>query len=169
MTALLFLAGIGAGCLGALVGIGGGVVLEGDSDRLGEAHYRGPVVLSWDEVLEAAGNPGRGEDLVYHEFAHKLDMLNGAADGVPPIDDVELVKRWLRVLPAELNRLRRDTDAGRHTLLDPYGGTNEAEFFAVASECFFDLPVEMKEQHPRLYDLWREFYRQDPAAAQINT
>lgn len=145
------------------VPLGGGMVLEGTGERLGEAHHRGPVLLAWGDVLEAARNPGRGENLVYHEFAHKIDMLNGAADGVPPIDNVDLVNRWLRVLPAELNRLRRDSEAGRPTLLDPYGATNEAEFFAVATECFFDLPDEMEVQHPRLYDLWREFYHQDPA------
>lgn len=141
-----------------------GLALEGGkNDTLGQTMHRGPVLLSWKEFYDDFNNPGRGKNLVYHEFAHKIDMLNGAADGVPPIDDVNLVNRWLHVLPAELNRLRRDSETGRPTLLDPYGATNEAEFFAVASECFFDLPHEMKNQHPRLYDLWREFYRQDPA------
>ncbi len=145
------------------VPMGGGVVMQRDSDRLGEAHKRGPVVLSWDEVLEAARDPGRGENLVYHEFAHKLDMLNGEADGIPPIDDSRLLQRWLKVLAAELGRLRRDAAAGRETLLDPYGGENEAEFFAVASECFFELPQDMRVQHPQLYSVFSEFYCQDPA------
>ncbi|MBM4070659.1 MAG: zinc-dependent peptidase [Planctomycetes bacterium] len=146
------------------VPMGGGVVMQRDSDRLGEAHRRGPVVLSWDDVLEAARNPGRGENLVYHEFAHKLDMLNGEADGIPPIDDGKLIERWLKVLPAELDSLRRASAAGRETLLDPYGAENEAEFFAVASECFFDLPQDLRARHPRLYAILGEFYRQDPAA-----
>lgn len=146
------------------VPMGGSMVMQRDSDRLGEAHKRGPVVLSWDDVLEAARNPGRGENLVYHEFAHKLDMLNGEADGIPPLDDPRLVERWLKIMPAELNRLRREVAAGRETLLDPYGAENEAEFFAVASECFFDLAQDMRVEHPRLYALFTEFYRQDPAS-----
>lgn len=145
------------------VPLGDGVVLEGRSERLGEAHYRGPVILSWQEVEEAACNPGRGENLVYHEFAHQIDMLNGAIDGVPPLEDEELARRWLRVMPAELDRLRRDAAAGRPTLLDTYGAKDESEFFAVTTECFFDCPALLFERHPQLYRLWQEFFRQDPA------
>jgi hypothetical protein len=142
-----------------------GLALEGGkSDVLGQSVHRGPVLLSWKEVVDDLGNAGEGKNLIYHEFAHKLDMLNGEADGIPPIDDAGLVERWLEIMPAELKRLRRAAAAGRDTLLDSYGAENEVEFFAVASECFFQLPRDMRLKHPQLYAILSEFYRQDPAA-----
>lgn len=140
-----------------------GLALEGKSDVLGQAMYRGPVLLSWKEVLDDIDNAGSGKNLIYHEFAHKLDMLNGDADGVPPIDDADLLQRWLEMLPAELSRLRRAANSGRRTLLDPYGAENEAEFFAVASECFFDAPEKMQAQHAPLFGILTEIYRGVPA------
>jgi Mlc titration factor MtfA (ptsG expression regulator) len=139
-----------------------GVVHEGEG-RLGEAHYRGPVVLSWAEVLADGRHPHRGRNLVYHEFAHQLDMLDGVIDGTPPLRDRAQYRKWQRVMTAEYRRLIDDSERGRATLLDEYGTTDEAEFFAVATECFFDRPVPMKRRHPQLYDLLRDYYRQDPA------
>ncbi|HWY86132.1 MAG TPA: zinc-dependent peptidase, partial [Gemmataceae bacterium] len=94
-------------------------------------------------------------------FAHQLDMLNGAADGVPLLPR-PLRQRWQHVMAREYQRLCRSADRGRETLIDPYGTTDPAEFFAVVTECFFDAPAEMKEQHPDLYELFQEYYRQDP-------
>jgi len=141
----------------------GEVVLEDESDRLGEAHYRGPVILSWDDVAWDARHAGQGTNLVFHEFAHPIDMHNGAADGVPVLPRA-LRRRWQEVMAVEYKRLCRAADRGRETLIDPYGATDPAEFFAVVTECFFDVPTPMRQDHPDLYALFREFYRQDPAA-----
>jgi Mlc titration factor MtfA (ptsG expression regulator) len=142
----------------------GGAILEGTTDRLGEAHYRGPVILAWDEVLADGRHPNRGQNLVFHEFAHQLDMLDGVIDGTPPLRDRNQARRWHDIMTTEYQRLIRASEQGRATLLDKYGTTDEAEFFAVATECFFDRPTAMAQRHPQLYDLLREYYRQDPAA-----
>lgn len=141
----------------------GGIVLEGESPRVGEAWYRGPVILAWDDVRRGGASPNHGHNLVLHEFAHQLDMLNGAdADGVPVIEEQERADRWLGVTEKEYQRLCRDCDAGRHTLLDCYGTTNKAEFFAVATEGFFQLPRKIQHHHPELYAILSDFYNYDP-------
>lgn len=145
-------------------GIGGGALMEEESERLGEAHYRGPVVLSWKEIEENARLPGYGSNLVFHEFAHQLDMLNGAADGTPVLPSDELAVRWAKTMDVEYRRLQRAERRRRRTLLDPYGASDPAEFFAVTTECFFDAPQAMRQEYPALYDLFRDYYRQDPAA-----
>jgi Mlc titration factor MtfA (ptsG expression regulator) len=142
----------------------GGVVREMTSARLGEAHYRGPVVLSWAEVLADGRHPSGGKNLVFHEFAHQLDMLDGLIDGTPPLETPGQYRRWREVMTAEYQALRRASEHGRATLLDQYGTTNEAEFFAVATECFFDKPTLLAHRHPRLYEVLRDYYHQDPAA-----
>lgn len=131
---------------------------------LGEAHQRGPVILTWDAVRRSARHPEIGHNVVYHEFAHKLDMLDGAVDGVPPLGDAAEYERWERVFAEELARLRALSDAGQEGLLDPYGSTDEGEFFAVVTETFFDRPRELAAEHPALYAVLAEFFRQDPAA-----
>jgi Mlc titration factor MtfA (ptsG expression regulator) len=141
-----------------------GAIVDAGSGRLGEAHYRGPVILSWSEVLADGRHPCAGKNLVFHEFAHQLDMLDGAIDGTPPLKDRDAYRRWQEVMTAEYRQLIEASEHGRATLLDQYGTTNEAEFFAVATECFFDRPVPMAQRHPRLYELLRDYYRQDPAA-----
>ncbi|HEY1861641.1 MAG TPA: M90 family metallopeptidase [Gemmataceae bacterium] len=137
---------------------------EERSARLGEAHYRGPVVLSWAEVLSEGRAPAAGHNLVIHEFAHQLDFLDGIVNGTPPLKDEAQSRRWHDVMTAEYQRLIRESASGQATVLDQYGTTNEAEFFAVATECFFDQPVALKHRHPELYELLREYYQQDPAA-----
>jgi Mlc titration factor MtfA (ptsG expression regulator) len=139
------------------------LVLEGASERLGEAHYRGPVILAWAEALDNARRPGFGTNLIFHEFAHQLDVLNGDMDGTPAIDDAALLGRWSEVMDREYERLCRATDLGKKTFLDPYGATDPAEFFAVVAECFFDLPWELERRHAELYALLRDYFRQDPA------
>jgi Mlc titration factor MtfA (ptsG expression regulator) len=131
---------------------------------LGEAHRRGPVILTWDAVRRSGRHPELGHNVVYHEFAHKLDMLDGAVDGVPPLGDKHEYERWNRVCKEEYERLRELSDAGREGVLDPYGGTDEAEFFAVVTEAFFDVPLELLAAHPALYEILAAFYRQDTAA-----
>lgn len=141
-----------------------GVVLEVDSSRLGEAWHRGPVVLSWPDVLAAARKQAGGHNLVFHEFAHQLDLLNGMhADGIPPIDDRAQYERFDEVTSSEFRKLIHDCRHGRNPLLDCYGATDRGEFFAVATEAFFERPAEMQQRYPRLYDVLREYYRQHPA------
>ncbi len=144
--------------------IAGGATIEEDSERLGEAHQRGPILLAWEDVQENARKPGFGENLVFHEFAHQLDMLNGAFDGTPNLPTRALADRWAKIMNDEYRRLQRAERRGRATVLDPYGATNPAEFFAVATECFFDAPRTMRQAYPDLYQLFRDYYRQDPAA-----
>lgn len=133
---------------------------------IGEAHRRGPVILTWDAVRRSGRHPEAGHNVVYHEFAHKLDMLDGAVDGVPPLGDKAEYERWNRVCKAEYVRLRELSDAGREGVLDPYGSTDEAEFFAVVTEAFFDAPLELAEEYPALYEVMSAFYRQDTATRQ---
>jgi Mlc titration factor MtfA (ptsG expression regulator) len=131
---------------------------------LGEAQLRGPVLLVWDAVKQNARHPERGHDVVYHEFAHKLDMLDGTVDGTPPLASRAAIERWSEVCGREYNALRKDVGRARKTFLDAYGATNEAEFFAVATEQFFNRPERMQREEPDLYELLRDFYQQDTAA-----
>jgi Mlc titration factor MtfA (ptsG expression regulator) len=131
---------------------------------LGEAHQRGPVILTWDSVRRSGRHPELGHNVVYHELAHKLDMLDGAVDGIPPLGDTAEYERWERVCKAEYERLRALSDAGQEGVLDPYGSTDEAEFFAVVTEAFFDAPLELLAEHPALYEVLSAFYRQDTAS-----
>jgi Mlc titration factor MtfA (ptsG expression regulator) len=144
-------------------GLGGPVQPEGEA-RLGEAWYRGPVILSWADVQKDGREPQAGHNLVVHEFAHQLDMLDGVINGTPPLGSAAERARWKEVMTAEYRRLVEECGRGRATLLDQYGATDEAEFFAVATECFFDRPAPMRQRHPQLYDLLRDYYYQDPAA-----
>jgi Mlc titration factor MtfA (ptsG expression regulator) len=146
----------------AIEPIGGGVVLHGEEVRLGEAWKSGVVVLSWDDVQSSARDIHDGHNLVLHEFAHQLDMEDGAADGTPLLDRSSHHMTWARVLGREYDRLRRDSVLGRSTVLDKYGATDPAEFFAVATECFFENPAPMRRKHPELYAELKSFYRQDP-------
>ena len=140
-----------------------GVVHEWDDELAGESWPGGPVVLSW-EALDDAGSVARGGvNVVIHEFAHKLDMMAGEADGVPPMPSREARAQWLAVFDAEFDRFCGDVEAGKETFLDPYAAEHEAEFFAVASEAFFESPNALKREFPRLYGLFMGFYRQDPA------
>ena len=140
-----------------------GVVQAGDA-RLGEAWPGGPVVLAWDAARHGALDPDDGHNLVYHEFAHRLDMLDGLADGTPPLPDREAAAQWVATMTVEYDALRAAAASGRATLLDAYGATNPAEFFAVATECFFERSRQLSARHPRLYQLLRDFYQQHPAA-----
>jgi Mlc titration factor MtfA (ptsG expression regulator) len=140
------------------------VLSHGPVALLGEAHHGGPVVLAWDRVLRDGQRPQDGHNLVYHEFAHKLDMLDGSADGTPPLTSRAELAQWAKACEAAFLALRQDAQRGAHTLLDTYGATNEAEFFAVATEHFFDRPKSLRDQLPELYEVLSRFYRQDPAA-----
>jgi Mlc titration factor MtfA (ptsG expression regulator) len=146
---------------GVRPGPAAGVVTDAPLPILGQAqHQRGPVVIAWDAARADARHPERGHNVVFHEFAHKLDMLDDLVDGTPPLSDRTARERWIDVCTAEYRLLR--AGRGGH-LLRAYATVNPGEFFAVATEVFFDLPGEMLEQKPDLYGVLRDFYRQDPA------
>jgi MtfA peptidase len=143
--------------------VGSGLALEGENVNLGESWTNGIVVLSWDDVLAGASDLQDGKNLVLHEFAHQLDREDGAVDGAPLLDQRSQYVTWARVLSAEFERLKRESWMGRATVLDEYGTTDPAEFFAVATECFFEKPRLLEKRHPELYSVLKGFYRQDPA------
>jgi Mlc titration factor MtfA (ptsG expression regulator) len=141
-----------------------GVLHEWDDELIGESWPGGPVVLSWEALDDAGSVAEGGANVVLHEFAHKLDMMSGEADGVPPMPSREARERWIEVFDAEFDRFCNQVDAGKETFLDPYASEHEAEFFAVASEAFFESPRALRRDFPRLYELFKGFYRQDPQA-----
>lgn len=139
-----------------------GIVREGQAN-LGEAWRRGPIVLSWDATMHGAHDPKDGHNLVLHEFAHKLDMLDGLADGTPPLENSDQLGKWVKVMSKEFQTLRDAAQKGRATVMDTYGATNPAEFFAVATECFFEKSRKLKQRHPSIYSCLKDYYHQDPA------
>jgi len=143
--------------------MGNGIVIEGDSVRLGESWRRGAIVLSWDDVLRGASDMHDGHNVVLHEFAHQLDQEGGEANGSPILPRRSMYIAWARVLGTEYVHLQQDSAHGRRTVLDKYGATNPAEFFAVATECFFEKAVQLKRKHPELYEELKLYYQQEPA------
>ncbi len=131
---------------------------------LGQAMLHGPVILVWDAVTHGSRYATNGYNVVFHEFAHKLDMLDNEIDGTPPLRSSEQYRQWSTVCGNVYFDMRKRAARGQRTLLDQYGATSEAEFFAVATEVFFERPKRLKANHRELYDVLREFYRQDPAA-----
>lgn len=142
----------------------GGIVSEGEQIRLGEAHRRGPIVLAWDSVLRGAHDMRDGHNVALHEFAHKLDEEDGAMDGAPVLPGPARYASWAKVMSREFEALARSKEAGRETVVDYYGATNPAEFFAVVTETFFERPRKLRKMHGELYDTLEEFYGLDPAS-----
>jgi len=137
-------------------------IAEPRAPLLGESWGDGVVVISWDDTLKGGRDPADGVNVVLHEFAHQLDDEDGHADGAPLLSGGTL-RTWGRVLSDEYARLQQDAAADRASVLDPYGAENKAEFFAVATETFFEKPVQLERDHPELYAQLKQFYRQDPA------
>jgi Mlc titration factor MtfA (ptsG expression regulator) len=135
-----------------------GVVHEWNDTLAGEAMPGGPVVLSWDSAAHATEM-----NVVVHEFAHKLDMRNGAADGLPPLHADMDRRAWHDAFRVAYDGVCDAIDRGRETWLDPYAAEHPSEFFAVLSEAFFEQPQETRRRYPDVYDQLRLFYRQDPA------
>lgn len=142
----------------------GSVVIESDDARLGESWHRGTVVLAWDHVLHDALAVHDGHNVALHEFAHQLDAEDGDMDGAPALPARARYAAWARVLGAEYADLTARVHDDRPSDLDAYGATNPAEFFAVATETFFEKPRALKSRHPALYAQLAAFYQQDPAA-----
>jgi Mlc titration factor MtfA (ptsG expression regulator) len=139
------------------------LVVEAEEVRLGESWSRGSVILAWDHVLRGAHFMDDGHNVVLHEFAHQLDAEDGAVDGAPALGDRARYASWARVLGSEFAELVDEIHRGKASDIDAYGATSPPEFFAVATEMFFERPTALKRRHPDLYEQLASFYRQDPA------
>jgi Mlc titration factor MtfA (ptsG expression regulator) len=142
-----------------------GLVETDERSYAGQAWLRGPVILSWADV-EHAGDMD-GMNVVIHEFAHKLDMLNGEANGFPPLHAGMNRQAWSQTFSAAYKDLCRRVKAGEHTEIDPYATESPGEFFAVVSEAFFEIPDLVKAVYPQVYEQLAQFYRQDPASREL--
>ncbi|MCY2975193.1 MAG: M90 family metallopeptidase [Planctomycetota bacterium] len=138
------------------------VGIEGESVRAGETGYRKPVILNWNDVQLGARDANDGHNLVIHEFAHQLDLINGpSADGLPPLPhNVDEVK-WWESMKAELQAARAIVADGYRVLIGDYGLSEPSEFFAVSSELYFQQPHLLAEYHPTVYELLQIFYQID--------
>lgn len=138
--------------------------VTGDKRRglLGESWDNGKVILAWDNVLHGACNFVDGKNVVLHEFSHQLDSESGSTDGAPLLAGESSYRSWATALSGEYRVLQRKARKGRRSLIDHYGATNPAEFFAVATETFFEKPRRMAEHHAELFEVLRSYYRIDP-------
>ncbi len=139
-----------------------GVLQEQRQVLSGESWTQGQVILSWEDVVAGASIVDDGRNVVIHEFAHQLDQESGHANGAPMLARRDHYRRWSRVLSDEFVRLQDRARAGQATLLSHYGATDPAEFFAVASEVFFEQPESLAAEHPALYRELGRYYRVDP-------
>lgn len=143
--------------------ITGDIWEEGQHARSGEtARTMGSMVLAWEAVKSGAADPADGKNVVLHEFAHQLDYENFSADGTPALATRQQQLAWREVMRTEFASLRAAEATGIPTLIDTYGATNAAEFFAVSTEAFFERPLMLRSQHPRLYLELKNYFRQDP-------
>jgi Mlc titration factor MtfA (ptsG expression regulator) len=143
-----------------------GVVTETRQDLLGESWGDGRVVLSWDHVRHGASDWTDGQNVVLHEFAHQLDSESGSNNGAPYLGSSARYREWAEVLSRDFANLRNDAIYQQHSVLDHYGATSPAEFFAVATETFYEKSYQMAERHPALFAEFQKYYRVDPRAWQ---
>ena len=141
---------------------GSGVVSHGRKGMLGESWQNGKVILAWDNVMHGARNFVDGSNVVLHEFAHQLDSETGSTDGAPLLAGKSSYRSWASALSGEFEELQKDARFGRRSLMDHYGATNPAEFFAVTTETFFEKPRRMAKHHKELFDVLKSYYRIDP-------
>ena len=145
--------------------VGDGIWERGPDHRLGHtARHMGSLVLAWDDVKQGAADPADGQNLVMHEFAHQLDFEDANTNGAPALATRAEYLTWARVMRPEFEALRAAEESGTETVLDPYGAANPAEFFAVATEAFFERPRALRAKNRKLYDQLAAFFRQDPIA-----
>lgn len=140
----------------------GGTLIEREVTCLGESWENGTVILAWDSVKNGASNIFDGHNVTFHEFAHQLDSLDGDTDGVPLLPSEEAYQTWANVFAKHCELLIDEVRRGKKSLLDPYGATNPGEYFAVATETFFEKPRQMKKKQPELYVELQDFYQLDP-------
>jgi hypothetical protein len=141
----------------------GGIVEEGFDVRLGESWQHGSVVLSWDDIRRDTADIHDGHNVVFHEFAHQLDSSEGKGDSSQVLQRPSSFIAWARVLHRSYEQFQRDLTGNKPTVLGPYAAQNPAEFFAVATECFFERPKELFQTYPDLYEQLKNFYHQNPA------
>lgn len=139
-----------------------GVVSQQNNPLLGESWGNGRVVLAWDSVRSGMANFSDGHNVVLHEFAHQLDQEDGSADGAPLLYTRDSYRIWAQVFSREFEQLQRAVSRGQESLIDSYGATNPAEFFAVVTEVFYERPHELYAQSPDLFDALQDYYRVDP-------
>lgn len=140
--------------------LGAGLVQAQRRTMAGESWGQGQVILAWSEVLAGAQDPADGRNVVLHEFAHQIDQDSGAADGTPWRPTAALRRRWVTVMAEALEKLRRDPS----DVIDPYGASEPAEFFAVATEAFFERAPALAAEAPAVYAELAALYRVDPLA-----
>lgn len=138
------------------------IVSEYSDDRAGESWDYGPVVLSWDDILDSISPDAGGYNVVLHEFTHQLDLENGEVDGVPRLDSPDAYDGWSDAFNAAYDHFIATLDAGRRTPLDDYGAESPSEFFAVAVEAFFETPRDLHRAYPDVYSHLRDYFAQDP-------
>jgi len=141
----------------------GPIIIEGDSVRLGESWQNGPVVLAWDSIKSTSSEINKDQNVVFHEFAHQLDQEDGSADGTPVLENRSNYITWARILSREYETLQKQLNTGSRSVIDSYGATNPAEFFAVVTEAFFQNSKILKTKHPELYRELSNYYNLDPA------
>lgn len=132
------------------------------STRLGESWNSGSVILSWESVKQGGRNDEDGHHVTLHEFAHQLDQVDGDADGVPELSGAGSYREWSVVFGKAFDRFQKKLEKGRRTVIDPYGATNPAEFFAVATETFYEKPAQLQENYPKVYQQLCQYYNVDP-------
>jgi MtfA peptidase len=138
------------------------IVEETRVARLGESWTNDQLVLSWEQVQQDTRNWQDGHNVVLHEFAHQLDQEDGKAEGVPILSRRSDYPMWAQVMTAAYQQLCHDVQRGVKTVMDSYGTTNPTEFFAVATETFFEKPHQLQQQHPALYQMLQNYYQIDP-------
>jgi Mlc titration factor MtfA (ptsG expression regulator) len=141
---------------------GNGIIYEVDDIREGESWHRGTVVLSWDDVRKSSSDIHDGHNVVLHEFAHQIDTMAGQGDSTPVLNHKSSYLTWARALRKDYNCFVKEIESGRDTLFGPYAATNPSEFFAVATEYFFERPLDLKRVYPELYEQLKLLYQQDP-------
>lgn len=136
---------------------------HGQNDvRLGESWSSGSVVLAWESVIAGGRNEEDGHHVTIHEFAHQLDQVDGAADGLPELSTTGCYRQWSIVFGQAFERFQRKLERGRRSVIDPYGATNPAEFFAVVTETFYEKPKQLHQHYPQVYEQLKKYYRVDP-------
>ena len=130
--------------------------------RLGESWTTGSVVLAWSSVISGGRNTADGHNVTIHEFSHQLDQADNAGDGVPLLETRGCYKEWATIMKPEFEQLIKRTNQNKPSVIDSYGATNPAEFFAVATETFYEKPQQLQEKHPELYGLLTKYYGVNP-------
>ena len=138
-----------------------GTVAPGGHHLLGESWSNGRVILSWDDVTRGVADFSDGHNVVLHEFAHQLDAESGSTNGAPPLRS-NSYRAWAAVFTENFEDLGARSMRGLETVMDEYGATNPAEFFAVATETFFEKPHQLYKRRPELYQELQQYYQLDP-------